>query len=297
MRKKLWWVGVAVLTLALVGQYIGYSSDHPGTVGSAVWAFRPNSFQDVVSNAQTIVQAQVVKVEAGPDIVTKAPAEPGGEDRIPTQRITVSVQSVDKGATTPGQTLVVFRTGGPITTPSAPARGSIPGSDKPETLPPPNAAGGGKGDPNAPAPSRPAPQNNANAPASAGILAFEGVDDDPEYAPGEQYLLALTAGPNDTVRPISPEGRYRINGNTLQAVTDSTVASSVNGLDLATVHAAAQGKAQIQNKPSIQKRITTEPVPGMPTTGIPFLDAALMTAGTIAIIAIVAGFVLKRRRA
>jgi len=78
MRKKLWWVGVAVLTLALVGQYIGYSSDHPGTVGSAVWAFRPNSFQDVVSNAQTIVQAQVVKVEAGPDIVTKAPASPVG---------------------------------------------------------------------------------------------------------------------------------------------------------------------------------------------------------------------------
>jgi len=65
MRKKLWWVGVAVLTLALVGQYIGYSSDHPGTVGSAVWAFRPNSFQDVVSNAQTIVQGFAEKLDKG----------------------------------------------------------------------------------------------------------------------------------------------------------------------------------------------------------------------------------------
>lgn len=297
MRKKLWWVGVAVLTLALVGQYIVYSSDHPGTVGSAVWAFQPKSFADVVSNAQTIVQAQVVKVEAGPDLVTKAPGEPGGEDRIPTQRITVNVQSVDKGATTPGQTLVVFRTGGAITTPNAPARGSIPGSDTPENLPPPNAAGGGKGDPNAPAPSRPAPQSNPNTPASAGVLAFE-VEDDPVYTPGEQYLLALTAGPNDTLRPVSPEGRYLITGkNTLQAVTDSVVGASVNGTDLATAHAAAQGKTQIQNRPSVQKRVTTEPVPGMPTTGIPFLDAALMTVGTIAIIAIVAGFVLRRRRA
>jgi hypothetical protein len=297
MRKKLWWVGVAVLTLALVGQFVAYTLDHPPALGKAVWAFQPKSFADVVDNAQTVVQAQVVRVEAGPDIVTKAPGEPNGEDRIPTQRVTVNVQSVDKGNTSVGQTLVVFRTGGPITTPDAPRRGSIPGSDTPEQLAPPKATGGGKGDPNATAPDRPAPKSNPNAPASVGILAFE-VDDDPVYLPGESYLLALTAGPNDTLRPVSPEGRYRITGNnTLQAVTDSIVGASVNGVSVATADAAVKGQTVIPNRPAIQKRVTTEPVPGMPTTGTPFLDAALMTIGTIALLTIIAGFVLRRRRA
>jgi len=298
MRKKLWWVGVAVLTLALVGQYVAYTQNHPPALGKAVWAFQPKSFADVVDNSQTVVQAQVVKVEAGPDIVTKAPGEPNGEDRIPTQRVTVNVQSVDKGSTAPGQTLVVFRTGGETQAPAPPPRGSIPGQDTPEHLAPPKAAGGGKGDSNAPAPDRPAHQTSTNAPASPGIVAFEGFDDDPVYVPGERYLLALTAGPNDTLRPVSPEGRYRITGNnTLQAVTDSNVGASVNGVSVATAHAAAKGQASIPNRPGIQKRVTTEPVPGMPTTGTPFLDAALMTIGTIALLTIIAGFVLRRRRA
>src|SRR5438067_9169551 len=99
MKKHLWWMGVAVLALGLVGQLVTYyyRLDGAKSPGHAIWAFQPNSFNDVVNKAQTIVQGQVMSVQPGPDIVTSAKGEPNGEDRIPTEQIRIRVDSVDKG--------------------------------------------------------------------------------------------------------------------------------------------------------------------------------------------------------
>ena len=40
------------------------------------------------------------------------------------------------------------------------------------------------------------------------VSAFS--EDDPPYQPGERYVLLLTPGPQNSLRIISPEGRYRI---------------------------------------------------------------------------------------
>src|SRR6478672_2961931 len=111
-KKYAWWVAIGVLTLALVGQFTVYRLDHNPVQGHATWYFMPQSFGDVVNRANTIVEVQVLSVAAGPDIVTKLPQEPGGEDRIPTEQITVQVQGVDKGRSAAGQQLTIFRTGG-----------------------------------------------------------------------------------------------------------------------------------------------------------------------------------------
>jgi LPXTG-motif cell wall-anchored protein len=232
------------------------------------------------------VEVQVVSVASGPDIVTKLPQEPGGEDRIPTEQITVQVQGVDKGPSAAGQQLIIFRTGG----------------DHPTfPKPPPHPAGAGP--------------NNTQAPPPAGVAEFM-VDGDPSYQAGQHYFLALEAGPNNTLRPVSPEGRYLINAdNTVSAVDQSDVAQSVNGHTLKELQAAAKGVAQIAmtvhspmvdagpaapanpgkgpfGTPLLQKRVTT--APGMPTTGLP--DETWLLAGLGALGLVGAGLALRRRR-
>ena len=299
MRKYLWWIAAAVLALGLVAQFVVYRMDRPGMANHAVWAFQPDSFADVVNNSQLVVTTEVVRVDPGPDIVIPAKGEPNGESRTPSERVTVRVLGTDKGAANAGQELVIFHTGGAMKVPDAPAVGSIDGKNEPEVIAPPagvpDAQTGdfkAKGDSNATGPDRPGQSASPNAPADAGIVAFM-LDDDPAYQPGEVYLLALVDGPDGTLRPISPEGRYRVGSdNSVQAVTTSAVGASVNGQSLTTVNAAARGETVIPTQGDVQKRVTT---PGMPTTGQQLQDLLLWAAvAGVALLAI--GAVLRRRK-
>ena len=250
------------------------------------WYFAPQSFSDITGRATTIVEAQVVSVQAGPDIVTKAPGEPGGVDRIPTEQITLQVQGSDKGTAQTGQTIQVFRTGS-------------------------------NGEP--PAPKNPSQQSPPPTVNNARVFM---VDGDPAYQPGQKYFLALEAGPNNLLRPVSPEGRYLINSDgTVSAVTDSPVAMGVQGHQLAELKAAATGGKAIPNTnepmvsasqqapagdpskgpfgtPLVQKRVTTGgTVPGMPTTGMPALVLWGMILAALAAAGIGLGLFLRRRTA
>ncbi len=198
-KFRLMWAGVAALTIALVVQFAIYYTAGPSGTAHAVWAFQPKSFGEVVNKAQVIVEAQVVAINKGPDIVVPVQAEPTGKVAIPTQHITIQVLKADKGAISAGQQLTVFHTGGPSNIPAGPPAGS------------------GKGDPNA----APPPDVQVNAMM---------LDDDPAYQVGERYFMLMEAGPDGTLRPVSPEGRYHINADgTLGPVSGSDVAKSMSG--------------------------------------------------------------------
>jgi hypothetical protein len=210
-KFRMLWAGVAALTLALVVQFTVYYTAGPTGTAHAVWAFQPKNFGEVVNKAQVVVEAQVVAVNKGPDIVMPVQAEPSGKVAIPTQHITVQVLKADKGAVSAGQQLTVFHTGGPTNVPTDPP------------------AGAGKGDPNA----APPPSVQVN------VLML---DDDPAYQVGERYFLLMEAGPDGTLRPVSPEGRYHINADsTLTPVSGSDVAKSMSGRTVQDALASAKG--------------------------------------------------------
>ncbi|MDP9380012.1 MAG: hypothetical protein M3Q29_07665 [Chloroflexota bacterium] len=99
-----------------------------------------------------------------------AKGEPTGEDRIPTQRVTVEVTKAYKGSAKAGQRLELFQTGG----------AKLPLE---------------------------APKDKAGHRVETHQVILEG---DPLYKAGEEYLLMLEQGPRQMMRTISPEGRYRI---------------------------------------------------------------------------------------
>jgi len=169
-------VGSALaLALGAGGQVAMYHHNAPAAMTvHASWTFSPKSSMELRTRAASIVLARVVAVNAGPDIITKQAAEPDGVDRIPTSRVTVSVISTYKGSASAGQRLTLFQTGGTTSLPAAPAKG-----DK-------------------------------SATSHVQQVVLEG---DPAYRKGEEYLLMLEAGPEGTLRPVSPEGRYRVDSS------------------------------------------------------------------------------------
>lgn len=277
MKKHLWWVVIVALGFSLVGQYTyRYSEVSKQMVAQAAYPAVAD-FREVISKANTVVQAEVVSVEAGPDNVTKLDpksGEPNQESRLPTQRVTVRVLSSEKGNTAAGQELVIHRVGGELRFPTAPERGSIKGENNPETIPPPNALR--KPDADSPAPAIPAPRGpDPNAPASVdvNILSLEG---DPAYQVGEQVFLALEdrPGTQGVQQPVHPAGRYRVQADgVLQAVHDDEVSMSVAGRKVDEAASAARGETVIPTRPRVQRRVTTgggetEPgAVGMPRTG------------------------------
>ncbi|WP_412542955.1 hypothetical protein R8Z50_10875 [Longispora sp. K20-0274] len=80
----------------------------------ATWAYQPHSLTEARDTAQTIVLADVVGIQRGPDIVTAQPGEPDGVDRVPTQRVTLRVVTSYKGAVRAGEQLTLFQTGGTV---------------------------------------------------------------------------------------------------------------------------------------------------------------------------------------
>jgi hypothetical protein len=196
MNKHLMWLPVAALALTLGGQAYLYNNEVPTTTLHASWAFKPKSVQEARAKASNVVQAEVIRVERGDDIVTAAAGEPGGEDRIPTQRVTLKVLKSTKGGQTAGDTIQVFQTGG-LQLPAVPAGG--PAKDQERIQ------------------------------AKQVILA-----DDPLYRVGEQHLLMLEQGPKGMLKTVSPEGRFKVERNgTLTPAVDNEVTGAVRGKGVA----------------------------------------------------------------
>lgn len=271
MKKYFWWVTAVALVVALAGQFLVYYNAQPVVAAHASWAFQPNSFQEVVNEARTIVTGEVVAVQKGPDIVVEAKGEPSGQDVIPTENITVRVNSVQKGTAGRDQQITVFRTGGEVVIPQGPAQGSMaPGPETAQRSEGREAAPGQKGDPDAPAPQQPAVADDPNRPAQAQVKVLL-LPEDPAYQVGQTYLLALTEGPNNTQRPVAPEGRLLANPDgTVDTFAETEVGQSLRGRTLTELQAAAQGQGTIPPPAGAKRRVSTggaEPVVGMPTTG------------------------------
>ncbi len=197
---------LAALALLLVGQGALNYLQPPARVAHPVWHFEPKNFAEAKNRAQRIILAEVVNVERGEDIVTKAEFEPNGEDRLPTQKVTLKVIKGYKGNGR-GDAITLFQTGGEVENPPPPAEGEKP-------------------------------------PMVEGTeVIFAG---DPLYKVGEQYLLLLEPGPRDMQRIVSPEGRYKVERNgTLTAKADTDAAREVKGKPLVYVerqHCLGNGK-------------------------------------------------------
>jgi len=297
------WLAVVVLALGLVGQYVIYRGADPGAIGHATWAFQPRTFNEVVAKAPLAVQAQVISVAPGPDIVVSAPSEPGGQDVIPTEHVQMKVLSnakAGKGApdAASGQEITVFRTGGATVNnvPAPPAGNPDPAKQAgvTEHSAPPS---GGKPSSNAAAPPHPRAPANPGAPNAAASSRIFILGDDPAYKTGETYFLFLEPGPNGTLRPVSPEGRYLIVGGRAVPVTDTPVALGAAGRPTADLVAAAQGTLSIPNS-SVGKRVSTEGedvLPGMPRTGLLDQSWLLILVAAIAIL-LSLGLGLRRRQ-
>jgi hypothetical protein len=79
----------------------------------AEWRFQPGSLGEAKGKAKDIVLAQVTDVAQGDPIVHDAPGEPGGQDSIPTQVVTLQVSQSYKGSHRPGSTIKLTKLGGP----------------------------------------------------------------------------------------------------------------------------------------------------------------------------------------
>jgi len=103
--------GVLAVTLG-----VQVTTRGPGTVHGplliASWAEAPASLDETAGSAEEVVRARVTRVRPGADIVVNLPQEPGGEDRIPTEVVTLRVEKVYKGpAGGPPETVEVFHLG------------------------------------------------------------------------------------------------------------------------------------------------------------------------------------------
>ncbi|HEX6288138.1 MAG TPA: hypothetical protein VFZ66_03060 [Herpetosiphonaceae bacterium] len=196
MKTRIGWALGAVLALALVGQLVAYRAMGSAPTAHASWIFEAKTFGEARQKAQAIVLADVIAVEQGDDLVVKVPAEPNGEARYPTQRVSLRVIKGYQGAAKADAVITLFQTGG-----------SMP--DVEQTV------------------------NGKALPSTAQVLILEG---DPLYQVGERYLLLLEPGPRAMLRTISPEGRYRVGGNgTLTAMVDKEATREVHGKSLAHV--------------------------------------------------------------
>ena len=140
------------------------------------------------------------------------------------------MQSASKGGDKAGQTINVFRTGGTVKLPSAPSsnglgprlmrskRTSLVWPDKASPAFRPRLS------PNLPAAAPGTPKTATNTNIS------EELDDDPPYAVGEVYLLALTDGPNGLKAARQPRRPLPCNvWQHPQPVSSDDIAQSVAG--------------------------------------------------------------------
>lgn len=183
----------------------------------ASWVRKANSLDAAARFSNQIALGRVINIRRGPDIVVAAPIEPGGEDRIPVEVVTLRLERSYKGGKP--ETIQVFHTG--LSTASQPQ--PLLQEEGPENQPLSNQP--------------PGPRGNLERPVS--------IEDDPPYRVGERYLMFLTEGPivdgTTTQALIAPEGRYRVTANNrLQAITDRGLARSLEGTGLDRVEQLLQ---------------------------------------------------------
>ena len=219
-RQLLLWLPAAAFSLALAGQAAYYGFvETPVVETDASWAFKPKNLAEAQAKAHTIVEGEVISVAAGQDIVTKAPGEPNNEDRIPTQQIKLRVNKVQKGNAKVGQVVDIFQTGG-VALPTG------------------------------------QPDGKQGARIQTHLVLLS---DDPLYKAGEQYLMLLEDGPKGMLRSISPEGRYRIESN-------SVVTPMVDNEVTATVKGKQVGELERQVTPALGVPTNISPSLGAPGT-------------------------------
>ncbi len=183
---------IGCLLVAFIGQ-VGYDYifNKPKPILLAAWAYEPRDLAEAKGLAQEIVEVQVMNVERADDLVTKAPGEPGGIDRIAVEVVTMKVNGAMKGS--PGQQIQVFRTAGiPVTKQDMPPMSQAPPKPK------------GASDP----PKRP----------THFMGNMVNIHDDVEYRKGERYVMFLRKGPKvrvngktvDTKSLLNPSARFRI---------------------------------------------------------------------------------------
>lgn len=180
-------VGSAViLALTLAGRWLGPKlAGTETTVMAASWAETPKSLEETAGLARMVVLGRVTRVRRGEDLVVRNPDLPAGEDRIPTEVVTIRLERTYKGPDGggPPETIELFRTG-----------------------------------------------------LSTGTDQLSVVDD-PPYAPGEQYVLFVTGGPELRVdgasqrllRVVSPEGRYQVRGGAMEPAARHGFAAGFRG--------------------------------------------------------------------
>jgi hypothetical protein len=194
MNKHVMWLPAVALGLALAGQAAIYQAHDPVLTMTASWRHRPASVDEARDLAKAVVQAEVISVKADDDLVVPAAGEPTGEDRIPTQRVQMRVTKAHKGQLQAGQTLELFQVGGTLL-PTTP------------------------------------PEGKKGQRIATKQMILEG---DPLYVAGEQYLLMLEDGPRGLLRPIAPEGRYKVErGGALTAMVDNDATKPIHGKPLA----------------------------------------------------------------
>lgn len=81
-----------ILALALGAQLRSGTAHQPREILVADWAELPESIDEAAGLAEEVVRARVTRIRPGADLVTGAEGEPGGEDRIPTEVITLRVE-------------------------------------------------------------------------------------------------------------------------------------------------------------------------------------------------------------
>jgi hypothetical protein len=166
--------------------------------------------------------------------------------------------------------LRIFRTGGRVEIPSGPERGDQPldehrGTEREQAPSDKKPAA----DPDLVGPDR-IRRSDPDAPAGVEVKVLL-LPEDPPYEVGSQVFLALTEGPEGTMRPVAPSARYEVatDGKVRRVVGDDMLAASIEGRNLDELRRAARGEAVIAAPTDADRRVTTgggEAV-GMPTTG------------------------------
>lgn len=236
-------MSAVVLTAALASQVVmGVNRlQHRGTY-MMLPAFEPQSLAEADKLADQVVVGQVAAIRRGGDLVTRAPGEPGGVDRIPTEIVSLKIDRTLKGVA--AQSVEVFRTG----------LSTDPLYDRPPPTALPDAAERPKdavGDPKQlPRPTR----EQANR---------YSVHDDPPYQVGQRYLLMLTKGPDiakGAKRLVSPEGRFFVGAdNRLIPASQRAFAAQLRGRALPEI----EGEL-LKLRPPIKLQPGLQQVPQVP---------------------------------
>jgi hypothetical protein len=194
-----------VIQVALVSYW---NSQPPQRRLHASWVQNANTLKEGLDQSDHVILGEVIELRKGPDLVIPAPAEPGGEDRIPTTIAKFRVHKAYKGA--PGEFVELMQTGhstDAVVLPENPFQAPARGADRDKAKGKRKVEGLSKSSPTMPTTVDP----------RATIL-----EDDPPYLAGEKYVLflkdpqhsrssaAALAGLSLTKRVLAPEGRLQI---------------------------------------------------------------------------------------